>query len=204
MIMQNEMNENKIYVRLSNKTLKKMFRDRELYVMLIPALVVTLVFRYFAMPGVVIAFQDFSIYKGLFGSEWVGFENIKKIFAQPQVIGSIWNTLKISLLKLLITFPAPIILALLINEIKSTVFKRIVQTTSYLPHFLSWISVVGIVQLLFSKNGLINDARMFLGVEDRISFLAEQSYFIWFVIGTMLWKEWGSFASDMMYGSSLK
>lgn len=176
------------------KVWKKIFKDRQLYIMLIPALVVTLIFSYFPMPGVIISFQNFTIYKGMFGSDWVGLDNIRKIFAQSQIAASIGNTLLISFLSLLITFPAPIILALLMNEIKNKTFKKIVQTTSYLPHFLSWISVVGIVQLLFSKGGLINDFRIYTGAEERISFLAEQNLFIWFILGTTLWKEvgWGT------------
>ena len=176
------------------KVWKKIFKDRQLYIMLIPALVVTLIFAYFPMPGVIISFQNFSIYKGMFRSDWVGLDNIRKIFAQSQIVTSIGNTLLISCLSLLITFPAPIILALLMNEIKNKAFKKIVQTTSYLPHFLSWISVVGIVQLLFSKGGLINDFRVYMGAEERISFLAEQGLFIWFILGTTLWKEvgWGT------------
>lgn len=146
------------------------------------------------MTGILIAFQDFSIFNGLLGSKWVGFDNIKRIFSTPMFLDSIWNTLLISMLNILISFPAPIILALLINELKDGVFKRVTQTISYLPHFLSWISVVGLIQLLFGRDGLVNDARMALGAGERISFLGEQGLFIWFVIGATLWKEvgWGT------------
>ena len=176
------------------KMWRKILKDRQLYIMLLPALIVTLIFAYLPMPGIIISFQKFSIYNGMFGSECVGLENIRKIFAQPQIVTAIGNTLMISFLSLLITFPAPIILALLINEIRNKTFKKIVQTTSYLPHFLSWISVVGIVQLFFSKGGLINDFRVYMGAEERIGFLGEQSLFIWFILGTTLWKEvgWGT------------
>lgn len=176
------------------KKWRKIIKDRQLYMMLLPAFAVTLIFAYFPMPGVIISFQDFTIYDGILGSEWVGLENIRKIFAQSQFTSAIWNTFMIGVLSVLITFPAPIILALLINEIKNKAFKKFVQTTSYLPHFLSWISVVGIIQLLFARDGLINDFRVSLGATDRISFLSEQSLFIWFVLGTTLWKEvgWGT------------
>ena len=174
--------------------LKKIYKDRQLYLLLLPALLVTFVFAYCPMPGLIMAFQDFSIYDGLWGSEWVGFDNIRSIFAQSKFTGAIWNTLRLSVLNIIISFPAPIILALLMNELKDGLFKRFVQTASYLPHFLSWISVVGIVQLLFSREGLINDIGLLLGMEERVAFLGQQQYFIWFVLGTSLWKEvgWGT------------
>lgn len=180
--------------RDKKKVWKKIYKDRQLYIMLLPALLVTLIFKYFPMPGVIISFQKFSIYDGIFGSEWVGLDNIRKIFAQSQISAAIGNTLLVSFLSILINFPAPIILALLINEIKNRKFKKFVQTASYLPHFLSWISAVGIIQLLFSKGGLINDFRVWLGAEERIGFLGEQNLFLWFLLGTSLWKEvgWGT------------
>lgn len=179
---------------MRRKTWRKVLRDWQLYAMLLPALLSAILLQYLPMSGILIAFQDFSIFNGLFGSEWVGFDNIKRIFSTPMFVDSIWKTLLISLLNILISFPAPIILALLINELKDGAFKRVTQTISYLPHFLSWISVVGIIQLLFGRDGLINDFRMALGAGERISFLGEQSLFVWFVIGATLWKEvgWGT------------
>jgi len=181
-------------VKIKNKKWRKIMKDRQLYFMLLPALLVTLIFAYFPMPGLIMSFQKYSVYDGLLGSEWVGLDNIKKIFGQSQFLSAIVNTLMVSMLSLLINFPAPIILALLINEIKNKLFKRVVQTASYLPHFLSWISVVGLVQLLFGRDGLINDLRMYLGAEERMVYLAQQELFIWFVLGTSLWKEvgWGT------------
>lgn len=180
--------------KLKTEKARKIYKDRYLYLMLVPAAAILLFFSYGPMPGLVMAFQDFSIFRGFANSEWVGLENFATIFSQTKFITAILNTVFVSLLSLLITFPAPIILALLINEVKNKFFKRFVQTASYLPHFLSWISVVGLVQLLFSKDGLINDFRMWLGAEERIMFLAQQSSFIWFIVGTTLWKEvgWGT------------
>lgn len=192
--MKHKVIERKPGKRTFKETLHKMYKDRHLYFLLLPALLVTFFFAYCPMPGLVMAFKDFSIYKGIWGSDWVGFENIQKIFTQSKFTIAIWNTLKVSVLNLLITFPAPIILALMINELKGGLFKRFVQTASYLPHFLSWISVVGLIQLMFSRDGLFNDFRIALGAEQRISFLGEQDLFIWFILGTMLWKEvgWGT------------
>ena len=179
--------------RSFKETLHKVYKDRHLYILLLPALLITFVFCYCPMPGLIMAFENFRIYDGLFGSEWVGLANIKNIFTQGKFVTAIGNTLSISVLSLLITFPAPIILALLINEIKNKKFKKFVQTASYLPHFLSWISVVGLVQILFGRDGLVNDFRMMFGAEGRITFLAQQNLFIWFVLGTTLCKEvgWG-------------
>ena len=180
--------------RKMNPTLKRIVRDKYLYLMLLPAVAVMLIFKYLPMGGLLMAFEDYSPFKGIFGSKWVGFANFVKIFTQPKFTTAIRNTLVVSLLDLVIGFPAPILLSLLINELENKVFKRIVQTVSYLPHFLSWISVVGIVSILFGRDGIVNDIRIALGAQERIVFLAKQEWFIWFLLGTMVWKEtgWGT------------
>lgn len=180
--------------RKMNPTLKRIVRDKYLYLMLLPAVAVMLIFKYLPMGGLLMAFEDYSPFKGIFGSKWVGFANFVKIFTQPKFTTAIRNTLVVSLLDLVIGFPAPILLALLINELENKVFKRIVQTVSYLPHFLSWISVVGIVSILFGRDGIVNDIRIALGAQERIVFLAKQEWFIWLLLGTMVWKEtgWGT------------
>lgn len=174
--------------------LHKIYKDRALYILMLPALAVTFFFMYCPMPGLLMAFEDYTIYDGLLGSKWVGLENIKQIFKQKMMLDSIWNTLWISILNVLVCFPAPIVLALLINEIGNKFFKRFVQTASYLPHFLSWISVVGLIQILFGRDGLINDIRMQLGAAERITYLAEQKNFVPMIIWTSLWKGvgWGT------------
>ena len=177
--------------RTFSAKMHRIYKDRALYLLLLPAVVLTLVFAYGPMPGLIMAFQKFSIYKGFLGSEWVGLENIKKIFMQSNFLDAIWNTFYSNLLSLVINFPAPIILALMLHELRSKPFKRVVQTVSYLPHFLSWISVVGIIQLMFARDGMINDLRVWLGAEDRIGFLGIQKYFVWFVVLVPLWKNLG-------------
>lgn len=176
------------------QALKQIWGDRYLYAMLLPALAVVFFFSYVPMWGIIMSFQDFSIFKGVFDSKWVGLANFQKILSQKQFLGSIWNTLACSLLGLAINFWAPIILALLLNELEHKIFKRVSQTISYLPHFLSWMSVIGIVHIMFGRDGLINDALVAFGAEDRITFLAQQNYFIWFVVFISLWKEvgWGT------------
>lgn len=182
------------YKMTTREKLHKMYKDRHLYMLLLPALLLTLFFNYCPMPGLIMAFEKFNIYDGFLGSPWVGFDNIRKIFTQSKFTTAIWNTLMISLLKLVINFPAPVILALLINELKHVKFKKFVQTASYLPHFLSWMSVVGLVQLLFGRDGLINDFRVATGAAERVAFLAQQELFMWFVLLVPLWKEigWGT------------
>lgn len=180
--------------RFKKESWRQIYKNRYLYLMLLPAAAILLFFSYGPMPGLVMAFQDFSIFRGFLDSEWVGLENFITIFTQSKFVTAILNTILVSVLSLVINFPAPIILALLINEIKNKFFKRFVQTTSYLPHFLSWISVVGLVQLLFAKEGLVNDFLVWCGAKERILFLAQQNAFIWFICGTTLWKEvgWGT------------
>ncbi len=179
---------------VTNKKVRQMIQDRYLYLMLLIPIVLVLVFNYVPMYGLIMAFEDFSIFDGFLGSEWVGLENFKKIFTQRGFLPAIWNTLYLSILDTLVCFPAPIILALLLNELKAGWFKKTVQTISYLPHFLSWISVVGIVNLVFGHDGLVNDLREILGATERITFLAQQNLFIPFLVGTSLWKEvgWGT------------
>lgn len=173
---------------------QRMSRQKLLYLMLLPAALIVLIFSYVPMYGLIMAFEDFSIFDGFLGSKWVGLENFKKIFTQPQFSTAILNTLKVSLLDTLLCFPAPIILALLLNELRVGIFKKTVQTISYLPHFLSWISVVGIVYMVFGYDGLWNDIRELLGADTRIAYLGEQKYFLPFILGTTLWKEigWGT------------
>lgn len=192
------MTKNKVmkagYASSKQTVRQRIWRDRYSFLMLLPALAVTIVFSYIPMTGLIMAFQDFNIFKGLFGSDWVGLDNFIKIFSQRQFLGAIGNTLLVSALNLLICFPAPIILALLINELRTGIFKKTVQTISYLPHFLSWISVVGFVHLFFGRDGFINDLLVSFGATERPIYLANQKLFIWFVVGSMFWKDtgWGT------------
>ncbi|WP_197479934.1 ABC transporter permease [Paenibacillus swuensis] len=174
---------------------KQMKQDRYLYLMLLPTLLLVFFFSYLPMPGLVVAFMDWDIFDQ-FRSEWVGFANFERLFQVPAFSQAIWNTLWISILSLAVGFPVPIIFALLINEVRVKYFKRFVQTVSYLPHFLSWIAVVGILYTIFAKYGIVNDIRIaILGPDtERQLFLTDQSFFVPNVVLTSLWKEfgWGS------------
>ena len=160
-----------------------------LYMLLLPLLVLTFYFNYLPMPGVIFSFMDYDIFKG-YSSPWVGLANFKELFQLPLFTKASINTIYLSVLNLLIVFPVPIVFALLLNEIKCSMFKRVVQTVSYLPHFLSWIAIIGMAHSVYSTYGIINDLRvMILGENaERIRFLASQDFFVPNVIILSLWK----------------
>ena len=164
-----------------------------LTLMFLPVVIYFFIFKYIPMGGIVIAFKDFIVTKGIFGSEWVGLENFEKAFRLATFRRSITNTLTISGLKLLFGFPAPIILALMLNEVTHLRFKKTVQTISYLPHFLSWVVLAGMFQQLLSpNNGPVNAVlRDVFGVKESIYFLGSNTYFRGTLIGTDLWKNVG-------------
>lgn len=163
------------------------------YMFLIPGLVIVILFSYLPMYGIIIAFKDFKMARGIVGSDWVGLTHFQKIFADPNFYRVMFNTLKISLLSLLTSFPVTIIFALLINEVMNMRFKRTVQTITYLPHFLSWVVVGGFVyQLLSPSSGFLNSILLSLGIiEKPIYFMVEQDMFIPIYLLTSLWKSTG-------------
>ncbi|WP_310226372.1 ABC transporter permease subunit [Paenibacillus qinlingensis] len=161
---------------------------------MIPGIIYFIVFKYVPMAGIVIAFQDFSIFAGFTGSEWVGLEHFRNMFSDPQFYSIFRNTLLISLYKIVWGFPGPIVLALLLNEIKHMFFKRTVQTLAYLPHFLSWVILGGIlITLLSPTSGTINKLLVFMGLEP-IFFLANPAWFRTVLVASDIWKDvgWGA------------
>jgi putative aldouronate transport system permease protein len=187
---------------INNKLIRKLKKHFFIYLLLLPAVVLTFFFCYLPMPGLIIAFMEYDIFKG-FSSPFVGLTNIKEIFTLPLFQKATLNTLKLSILNLIIVFPAPIIFALLLNEIKNKLFKRFVQTVSYLPHFLSWIAIIGIMYSIYSTYGIINDLRVAFGGEEteRIMFLSKQALFVPNVIILSLWKGVGW--SSIIYLSAI-
>jgi len=167
-------------------------KNSMLYILLAPAVLITFFFKYLPLPGLVVAFMDFNPLLQ-FSSPWVGFGNFIKIFTLPMFVNAIGNTFMISVLSLVVLWPAPIIFALLINELNNGVFKKIVQTVSYLPHFLAWISVIGIAMSFYSIYGPLNDFMVsFIGPNfQRAMFLANQNFFIPNVLVLSGWKEIG-------------
>lgn len=173
--------------------IRRFWRQWDLQLMVIPALLFILIFSYVPMYGVLMAFQDYNLFKGFTDSPWVGLKHFEMLFNAPEFRNVIRNTVVISLLKLLIGFPAPIILALMLNEVRSPAFKRTVQTISYLPHFLSWVIVSGFVMsLLSTENGSINMLLQSLNLtREPINFLSLPEYFWSILVTTGVWKEIG-------------
>jgi len=161
--------------------------------MVIPAIIMIIIFSYIPMWGVLTAFQDYSPAKGFFGSEWVGFKHFKMFFNAPEFWQIMRNTIVISMLKLFIAFPAPIVLALMLNEVKNAFFKRFVQTVSYLPHFISWVIVSGfVISLLSVDNGSVNMLLQKLNIIDEpVHWLSIPEYFWSILITSGIWKEIG-------------
>lgn len=184
---------NNVYVKKKMSFWQKLYRYRFLYILVLPALLCTLVFSYLPMPGIIIAFQDFDIFKGFAGSEFVGLENFKFIFSSSAFLGAIKNTLIYSSVLLILGFVMPIGLALMFNEIKNLKFKKVVQTISYMPYFLSWASVIALVYAFFGNYGTYNDAMAKLVGEgyERVNLLMNSDNFLGFVAGTHMWKNLG-------------
>lgn len=168
----------------------KLYKYRWQYLMILPGVVLLLLFNYIPMAGIQVAFRDFQIGTSIWDSAWVGFDNFSFI-QDPQFLTVVKNTLYISVLKFLFGFPAPILLALLINEVTRPVFKRFVQSVSYLPHFFSWIVVAYILQsFLTLDSGLVNQFINQAG-GDSIFFLGSTEWFRPMVVASGLWKETG-------------
>lgn len=170
----------------------KMLRELPLYIMLIPAVVLVFIYSYGAMAGVVIAFQKFIPAKGMFGDQqWVGWKNFQTLFSMPNIWPVIRNTVVIAFFKLIGGVIVPVTFALLLNEIRNLFTKRIFQTMVYLPHFLSWVILSGIlINLLSPSEGLVNIFMTKLGIEP-IFFLGNANAFPATMIVTDIWKNFG-------------
>ncbi|OPH56319.1 protein lplB [Paenibacillus ferrarius] len=162
-----------------------------LFIMLIPVIAYYILFKYWPMGGLVIAFKNYNFADGIWNSPWVGMKYFKLLFSSASTLQIIWNTFWLSLLSLLVGFPVPIILAVLLNEVRKSWFKKWVQTIVYLPHFFSWVIVSGIVLSLFATDyGSINKVLKLLHIEP-ITFLYESHSWIAIFVGSGVWKEMG-------------
>lgn len=165
-----------------------------IFLMLVPGLVYFVIFHYIPLYGVTIAFKDYKLLDGILGSEWAGLKYFKMAFASNDFWNSFKNTMIISAMKLVFSFPAPVILALMLNEVRNLRFKKVVQTISYLPHFLSWVVFGGvIISFLSPSTGFINLVIKALGFEP-IYFVADNDWFRPILVLTSIWKEigWGT------------
>jgi len=171
---------------------KTIARQKYLILMVITFVVWVIIFRYVPLWGWLMAFQDYKPWKSITDQQWVGLKQFIELFKDVDFYRSMRNTLAMSFLGLAFGFPIPIMLALLINEIKHPRFKRTVQTISYLPHFVSWVVIASIVFRVLSPLGIVNEVLIRLGIIDNaIAFMGEPAYFWWIVVFTDLWKEMG-------------
>lgn len=163
----------------TGKTGNKNWRNQlELQSMVLPGVIFLFVFSYLPMYGLTMAFREFNIFTGLKGQPWVGFTYFKEFFGDPNFLNVMRNTLGLNLLNLLFGFPAPILLAILITELRSPGFKKVAQTVSYLPHFLSWVIFGGIIIEMLSSNGVISFVGQALGIlNEPVNFMAKGEYF---------------------------
>jgi putative aldouronate transport system permease protein len=170
----------------------RFWRERWMYLFLLPGFLYFVVFRYLPLFGNIIAFQDYSPFLG-FESPWVGLENFAKLFTDPDIGVAIRNTLEISLLQLIFFFPAPIALALLLNSMVSESAKRFMQSVLYLPHFISWVIIIALWQQLFGGAGLLNSALRESGLQ-TINIMSNPGFFKPLVVLELMWKEtgWGT------------
>lgn len=175
---------------------KRLKGQLSLQVMVLLGLAYLLIFSYTPMVGIIISFKKYKLSTGVAGfftSEWVGLKWFKEFLNSPMAFTVVRNTLVLSLMKLIIVFPIPILFALMLNEIRSNLFKRFVQTASYLPHFISWIIVSGMCYTMFSTvNGLVNEVLLKIGaITSPLTILTSESSYWGLALGTEIWKETG-------------
>lgn len=177
-----------------SRLLADLARDKYLYLLALPGIVYFLIFKYVPVGGLVIAFQNYSPYLGILHSEWVGLEHFQRFFSNDDFLLLLRNTMMISLMNLVFFFPLPIVLSLMLNELRSMAYKRFVQTVIYIPHFLSWVLISGLTYLMLSQSeGLVNKILFALGGE-RIGFLTDSNMFWGLLTAQVMWKEagWGT------------
>lgn len=172
---------------------RRMWKERWTYVFILPGLLFFLVFCYVPLLGNVVAFQDYSPFRGIFDSTFVGLDNFRKIATDQEVLRALSNTLIIAFLQVAFAFPAPILLALFLNSLVSDTIKRVVQTIVYLPHFLSWVVVISVWQKLFGGAGLTNQLFALVGVEG-VNIMANPETFKILLTSQIIWKDvgWGT------------
>lgn len=173
--------------------MQRLRRDRWMLLFIAPGFVYFVVFQYLPLLGYVIAFKDYSPFLGFRGSPWTGLENFRNIFASPDVGTALVNTIQISLLQLLLYFPAPIALALLLNSVANDFVRRIMQSVVYLPHFIGWVIIVSIWQQVLGGDGLVNQ---FLRNQDlgSVNIMANPGFFKPLLVLQVIWKDigWGT------------
>ncbi|WP_042166979.1 ABC transporter permease [Paenibacillus gorillae] len=170
---------------------RRFLREIPFHLMLLPGILIVLVYNYIPMAGIVVAFKRFVPSKGMFGSPWIGWDNFQYLLNMPDIYQVLWNTIYISLMKIIAGVIAPVLFALLLNEARNRLVKRSVQTIVYFPHFLSWIILGGIfIDILSPSTGIVNHFLTWLGLEP-IYFLGHNSWFPVTLVGSEVWKGFG-------------
>lgn len=177
-----------------SNVLGRLKRDRWMYVLLLPGLLYFLVFKYVPMWGVLLAFKNYQPFTGFWKSEWVGFEHFRLFFENPDFFMLLRNTLLLSFYNLIFFFPAPIVLALLLNEIRLAIFKRTVQTMIYVPHFISMVIVASMTYVFLTTEGGVVNEYIYQYTGTKINFLASPDWFRPLILIQTIWKEcgWGT------------
>jgi putative aldouronate transport system permease protein len=178
----------------SSELKRRLIKNRALYLMILPGFLFFVIFKYIPMGGLVIALQDYQPYKGILNSPWVGFKHFERLFNEPMFFTILGNTLLLFFLNLVFYFPVPIILALMLNEVRREAFKRFVQTVVYIPHFMSWVIIVSISFVMLSMDrGIINELLVMMGFE-KINFLMSTEWFRPMYVLQIIWREagWGT------------
>jgi putative aldouronate transport system permease protein len=173
---------------------QSIWRHRALYLMAVPGIAYFIVFKYVPMGGLIIAFQDYSPFRGIGGSPWVGFDHFIRFFSESTFVMLLVNTVSVSLLLLVFSFPVPIILALLLNELRSRLFQRSIQTIIYLPHFMSWVIVVSLFYVLLTTDGGSINALLQSWGMDAVPFLTDPNWLRPLYTMQEIWKTagWGT------------
>jgi len=175
---------------LHTKKVNRFRREWLFLVMMLPGLVLTAIFSYGPMYGIIMAFQDFNPGLGYSGSPWVGLDNFRLIFSQPTFLSAVYNTFFISLMKIIFSTLASVIFALQLNEIRQNGPKRIFQTIVYIPNFISWVIMAGILTDILGTNGIVNEALKALGMKP-VQFISNRGVFPWTLIFSDMWKNFG-------------
>jgi putative aldouronate transport system permease protein len=178
----------------ARQRLSRLIKNRWLYIMALPGMLFFIVFRYFPMWGLLIAFQDYQPSLGMLHSHWIGLKHFERFFFDSSFTMLFKNTLILAIYNLVFFFPLPIVLALLLNEVRKEVFKRTIQTIIYIPHFVSWVVVVGISYIFFTtEGGIVNDMLASFGLP-KAQFLISSEWFRTMIVSQVIWKEtgWGT------------
>lgn len=168
-------------------------KDWQLWIMLLPAIVYIFLFCYMPMYGAQLAFRKYDFAKGIYGGAWVGFQYFQEYFGSAMFATTLTNTFVISLTSILFSFPAPIVLALIINQLKAPAWRRTLQTTVYIPYFISVVVLVSMMNVLFAKSGgvLSDFLKMLHVVPENANLLGQKQYFLWMYVGSGIWQGMG-------------